>query len=66
MIHLHPEILMKDGKEQFAILPWEEFVQIQALLEDARDLLELRKAKAEDDNSPSASLADVLERFGVK
>ena len=51
---LHPEILMKDGIKQFAILPYEEFVALQERLADAEDLLELRKAKwnAEKDFLP--------------
>ena len=46
MMTLHPEILSKNGKKQFAILPYEEFVVLQERLADAEDLLELRKAKA--------------------
>ena len=32
MISLHPEFLSKDGKLQFAVLPYEEFLQVQATL----------------------------------
>lgn len=32
MITMHPEILSKDGKPQFAVLPYEEFLQVQAAL----------------------------------
>jgi hypothetical protein len=32
MIELHPEILAKDGKPQFAVLPYEEFVQVREAL----------------------------------
>ena len=32
MIEFHPEILTKDGKPQFAVLPYEEFVQVQEAL----------------------------------
>ena len=32
MIELHPEILIKDGKPQFAVLSYEEFVQVEQLL----------------------------------
>ncbi len=32
MIELHPEILTKDGKPQFAVLPYEEFVQVPEAL----------------------------------
>ena len=46
MLKLHPEILVKDGKKQFAVLPYEEFLALQERLADADDLLELRKANA--------------------
>ena len=62
---LHPEILRKDGKEQFAVLPWEEFVALQELLEDASDLLEIQRAVAEDTDEPSVPLEDVMRRFGM-
>lgn len=45
MMTLHPEILIKDGKKQFAVLPYEEFVSLKERLEDMEDLLQLRKAK---------------------
>ena len=61
---LHPEILRKDGKEQFAVLPWEEFVALQELLEDAADLLEIQRARADDSDEPSVPLAEVMRRFG--
>jgi hypothetical protein len=32
VIELHPEILRKDGKPQFAVLPYEEFLQVQQAL----------------------------------
>ena len=32
MIHLHPEFLTKNGKKEFAVLPYEEFVKLQELL----------------------------------
>jgi len=32
MMTIHPEILNKDGKPQFAVLPYEEFEQVQAAL----------------------------------
>ena len=34
MMTLHPEILVKDGKKQFAVLPYEEFVSLKERLED--------------------------------
>ncbi|MDM3853132.1 MAG: hypothetical protein PT120_12165 [Aphanizomenon gracile PMC649.10] len=51
MIELHPEFLTKNGEKQFAVLPYEEFLKIQELLEDLEDLRDLRDAKEEERNS---------------
>jgi hypothetical protein len=32
MIKLHPDFLTKNGQNQFAILPYEEFLKIKELL----------------------------------
>ena len=45
MLTLHLDILVKNGKKQFAVLPYEEFAALQERLADAEDMLELRKAK---------------------
>jgi hypothetical protein len=59
MIELHPELLTKNGQKQFAILPYDEFLKIQELLEDLEDLRNLGDAKEEEKDSLSVSLADV-------
>jgi hypothetical protein len=38
MIELHPQIIEKDGKKEFAVLPYDEFVKVQEELEDYEDL----------------------------
>jgi PHD/YefM family antitoxin component YafN of YafNO toxin-antitoxin module len=59
MLTLHPDILVQNGKKQFAILPYEEFAALQERLADAEDLLELRKAKRAEGKNRSISLAEV-------
>ena len=66
MIELHPEILRRDGKEQFAILPYEEFVAVKALLEDMEDLRLLEEARANDSGEPGIPLDEVKRRLGLK
>jgi hypothetical protein len=62
-ITLHPEILSKNGKKEFVVLPYEEFLALQELLDDVEDLLELRAAKREGEDEPSLSLADAKEEL---
>ena len=56
---LHPEILKKNGKNEFVVLPYKEFLAVQERLADAEDLLELRKAKRTEGNQPVIPLAKV-------
>jgi len=65
MIELHPEILRKNGKNEFVVLPYEEFEALRELLEEAEDLLELRRAKAEDADAPALSVQDVRRELGL-
>jgi PHD/YefM family antitoxin component YafN of YafNO toxin-antitoxin module len=64
MLELHPEILSKNGKKEFAILPYEEYEKLLELLEDLEDLRELRLAKQEELNEPLINLAEVKQLFG--
>ncbi len=66
MLKLHPEILVKDGKKQFAVLPYEEFVALQQCLADAEDLLQLRKAKRAEGKKRSTPLADVKRKLRLR
>ncbi len=63
MIELHPEIVEKDGKKQFVILKYEEFVAIQQALADADDLTALRAAKKDEGEPPTIPLDQVVEEL---
>jgi hypothetical protein len=65
MIELHPEIIEKDGKKQFVVLTYEEFLAIEEALADADDLSELRAAKKEEHDTPSISLQEVVADLGL-
>lgn len=65
MFKLHPRILEKDGKKEFAILPYEEFKQLTEELSDYEDLKELRSAKAEEASLPGKPLEEVREELDI-
>ena len=65
MIELHPEILKKNGRNEFAVLPYEEYLALTEALSDYEDLQELRTAKAEEGNAATMSLKEVSKRYGV-
>lgn len=63
MIELHPEIVEKDGKKEFVILKYEEFVAIQQALADADHLADLRAAKRDEGEAPSIPLDQAVEEL---
>jgi PHD/YefM family antitoxin component YafN of YafNO toxin-antitoxin module len=62
---LHPQILEKDGQKQFVVLPYEEFEQLQELLDDFEDLKTLRAAKTASADEPTMSLDQVKDVLGI-
>ena len=65
MIELHPEVLKKNGKNEFVVLPYEEYTALQELIEDYEDLLDLRAAKKEDGSKRSIPFAEVKAELGL-
>ena len=53
---LHPQVIEKNGRKEFVILPYAEFEKIQEALEDYEDLRDLRNAKAAAEGEATTSL----------
>lgn len=66
VLKLHPQILVKDGNKQFAVLPYEEFVSLKERLEEMEALLELRKAKKAEGRKRSVPLSLVQRELGLQ
>ena len=56
---IHPQVIEKDGKKEFVVLPYEEFLALQDQLEDYQDLMDLREAKRESLNESSVPLETI-------
>jgi len=65
MIELHPEILKKNGRNEFVVLPYEEYAAIEQFLQDAEDLLDLREAKRAEEHAPGIGWDDVKKELGL-
>ena len=65
MLTLHPNILERDGKKAFAVLPYEEFQNLQEELDEYEDLKDLRAAKAEEADAPVDSLHSVRSTLKI-
>ena len=63
MISLNPQILEKDGKKEYAVLRYEEFLKIQEELENYDNLRILREAKNKEGNSPTINLQEAKKRL---
>ena len=62
---LHPQIIEKEGKKEFVVLPYEEFIQLQEQLEDYEDLKDLRCAKDEEQDAPTMPLYEVKKSLEI-
>ena len=65
MVNLHPNILERDGKKAFVILPYEEFLLIEEELQNHEDLKQLRAAKAEEATAPTVPLREAEKEIGA-
>ena len=65
MIDLHPEILIKNGKREFVVLPYDEFVALQEELEELEDIRQLEEAITAEKDTPSIPWADAKKRLGI-
>ena len=58
---LSPQVIEKEGKTEFVVIPYQEFILIKQSLEDYEDLCLLRKEKLSAIGEPTRSLDDILE-----
>lgn len=65
-IALHPQFIRAGDKEQFVVLPHDEFVAVCALLEDLIDLRLIEQARAENRGQPGISLQQLKAELGIE
>ena len=65
MVELHPNILERDGKKAFVVLPYEEFLMLEEEVQRFEDLKALRAAKAEEADAPTVSLPEAKKQLGL-
>jgi hypothetical protein len=66
MITINPQILEKNGKKEFAILPYEDFLKLQEELACYDDLRLLREAKKEEENAVSVSFEEAKNILNIE
>jgi len=66
MATLYAQIIKKNGKKEYAVLPYEEFIRIQEELEDYQDLRCLREAKEGEKDAPTIGMAEMKKKIGMR
>jgi len=62
---LHPQLIEKDGKKEFVILPYDEFLTLEEIMNDYEDLQDLRKAKEGSREQKGIPLDQVVSDLGL-
>jgi len=63
---LHPQVIEREGKKEFVVLPYDEFLQLQEAMEDFEDLRELRKEREESMGMPAKNLKEIGKELGFE
>ena len=62
-MELHPQLIEKEGKKEFVVLPFEEYQALLELLDDYNDLIDLRNAKEEAKGKKGVPLNEVISEL---
>lgn len=60
---LNIQIIKKNGKKEYVVMPYDEFLRVQEELDDYQNLRCLREAKEAEQNAPTISLEDLKTHF---
>ncbi len=63
---LNPQIIKKNGKKEYAVLPYEEFQKIQEELASYEDLRFLREAKIVEKDAATIGLPELKNRIAKR
>ena len=58
---LHTQIIEKEGKKEFVVIPVREFEKIQEMIGDYEDLRDLREAKEKSKGQKSVPFKDAVK-----
>ncbi len=61
---LHPQIIQKEGRSEFVVIPYQEYLDVQEALEDLHDLQALQEARAAHEGETGIPIREVGARLG--
>lgn len=59
------QIIKKNGKKEYVVIPYEEFLKVQEELDDYQSLRCLREAKEAEQNAPAVSLEELKKQLQI-
>ena len=64
-MELHPQLIEKEGINEFIVLPYKEYHVLTELIHDYEDLRDLRAAKEQSKGDKSISLNKAISELGL-
>jgi hypothetical protein len=64
MVTLNAQIIRKEGKKEYVVIPYDEFLKIQEELHNYEDLRCLREAKEAEKNAPTIGMDELKKQIG--
>jgi len=66
-MEINIQLIEKNGKKEFVVLPYEDFLKIQEELENYEDLRSLREAKQkEGDDTPTINIKEAKKQLNLE
>ena len=59
-MELHVQVIEKDGRKEFVVLPYEEFTALEEVMHDYEDRRDVREAKEESKDQEGVPLERVV------
>jgi hypothetical protein len=60
---LNIQIIKKNGKKEYVVMPYDEFLRVQEELDDYQNLRCLREAKEADQYAPTISIDELKKQL---
>ena len=64
-MELHPQVIEKEGKNEFVILPFNEYQALTELMHDYEDLRDLREAKETSKGEKSIPIEQAISELEI-
>lgn len=66
MVSLHAQVIKRDGKKEYVVLPYEEFLEVREQLDDYEDLRCLRSAKDAEKDAPTVGIDELKDKLAAR